>query len=46
MYVLLVTDFFVEPYFGILGILVFGVARGRRLDLPVRRTAPTRRGRC
>src|SRR6478752_10638636 len=26
VYVLLVTDFFVEPYFGILGILVFGVA--------------------
>lgn len=26
MYVLLVTDFFVEPYFGIVGILVFGVA--------------------
>ena len=26
MYVLLVTDFFREPYFGILGIAVFGVA--------------------
>ncbi len=26
MYTLLVTDFFREPYFGILGILVFGVA--------------------
>ncbi len=42
MYVLLVTDFFREPYFGILGICGLR-GRGRRgLERPVRRSAPAR----
>ena len=41
MYLLLVTGFFREPYFGILGIASSGSRRGR-MERPVRRAAPAR----